>query len=193
MTKGEETKRAILNHAVRLAARVGLEGLSIGRLAEELELSKSGLFAHFASKENLQVDVVHRAAEQFVENVMAPALKQPRGEPRVLAMFERWLEWGAQEGGCFFVAAAAELDDRPGPARDAVAQTQKDWIDALATAARIAVNEGHFRKDLDAEQFAFELYGTMLATHHFNRFVQDPRALRRSRHAYDGLIERARR
>src|SRR5687768_7437135 len=113
MSKGEDTRQAILGRSVELAARVGLEGLSIGRLAEELELSKSGLFAHFKSKENLQVETIRAAVGQFIEEVVAPALKAPRGEPRVRALVERWLGWGRREGGCFFLAAAYELDDQP--------------------------------------------------------------------------------
>jgi AcrR family transcriptional regulator len=190
--KGAETKQAILEHAVDLAAKVGLEGLSIGRLAEDLELSKSGLFAHFASKEKLQLEVIEAAREAFVEEVIAPALKQSRGEPRVRALFERWLAWGARENGCFFVAAFAEMDDRPGATRDALVQTQRDWLEALALAAKIAVEEGHFSAKLDTEQFAFELYSIMLGSHHFGRFVRDPRAGKRTRRAFETLVERAR-
>src|SRR4051812_30080154 len=109
MSKGEETRQAIVDHAMRVASRVGLEGLSIGQLAEELKLSKSGLFAHFRSKENLQVQVIQSAADQFVRQVLMPALRKPRGEPRVRALFEEWLKWGAKPGGCLFVSAAAEL------------------------------------------------------------------------------------
>src|SRR5512138_1517343 len=159
VAKGEQTRQAILTRAFEIAKMVGLSGLTIGRLAEETGLSKSGLFAHFGSKEALEVAVVEEAGRQFVQEVMVPALRQPRGEPRVRALFERWLAWGERPGGCFFVGASAELDDRPGPPRDALVQAAKDWIDAIATAAEIAVSEGHFRADLDARQFAFELYG----------------------------------
>ena len=121
MGKGEITRHAILERATALASRSGLEGISIGHLAEDLGLSKSGLFAHFGSKEALQVEILRFAAERFVENVVRPALAQPRGEPRVRAIFERWIAWDRSHsvpGGCLFVAAASELDDRPGPARD---------------------------------------------------------------------------
>src|SRR6188768_3982551 len=137
MAKGEETRQAILGRAYELATVVGVSGLSIGRLAEATGLSKSGLFAHFGSKEALEVAVVEEAGRQFVQAVMVPALRQPRGEPRVRAMYEHWLVWGERPGGCFFVGASAELDDRPGPSRDALVQSCKDWIDALATAAQI--------------------------------------------------------
>ena len=192
MAKGEETRQAILSRAFELANVVGVSGLSIGRLAEATGLSKSGLFAHFGSKEALEVAVVEEAARQFVQEVMVPALRQPRGEPRVRALFEQWLAWGGRPGGCFFVGASAELDDRPGPPRDALVRTCKDWIDALATAARIAVTEGDFRSDLEPEQFAFELYGIMLATHTFSRFLHDRGAKGRTQHAFDRLLAAAR-
>lgn len=192
VAKGEETRQAILTRAFELAKTIGLSGLSIGRLAEETGLSKSGLFAHFGSKEALEVAVVEEAARQFVEFVMAPALRQPRGEPRVRALFERWILWGQQPGGCFFVGAVAELDDRSGPPRDALVQTCKDWIDALATAARITVSEGHFRSDLDPEQFAFEVYSIMLGFHTYQKFLREPVSLDRARESLERLLADAR-
>lgn len=192
MGKGEVTRTAIVSRAVELATSIGLDGLSIGRLAEELKLSKSGLFAHFGSKDNLQVETIVAARAEFVESVVAPALKAPRGEPRVRELFERWLHWGARPGGCFFVAAAVELDDRPGKARDALVDSQRDWHEALATAARIAVEQGHFRDDLDPEQFAFEMYALMLGAHHFHHFIRDRKSLTRTRRAFEALVERAR-
>lgn len=191
-TKGEETRQAILSRAFELANVVGVSGLSIGRLAEATGLSKSGLFAHFGSKEALEVAVVEEAARQFVQEVMVPALRHPRGEPRVKALFEHWLAWGERPGGCFFVGASAELDDRPGPPRDALVQACKDWIDANATAARIAVVEGHFRSDLDPDQFAFELYGIMMASHTFTRFLREPDARARTHTAFQRLLASSR-
>jgi AcrR family transcriptional regulator len=192
VAKGEETRQAILARAFELACVVGVSGLSIGRLAEATGLSKSGLFAHFGSKEALEVAVVEEAARQFVQEVMVPALRQPRGEPRVRALFERWMAWGDRPGGCFFVGATAELDDRPGAPRDALVQTQRDWLDALATAARIAITEGHFTRTLDPEQFAFELFGIMLSYHSFHRFIRDDRAPARIHTAFERLIGAAR-
>jgi len=167
---------------------VGLSGLSIGRLAEETGLSKSGLFAHFGSKEALEVAVVEEAARQFVAFVMVPALRQPRGEPRVRALFERWVTWGDQPGGCFFVGAIAELDDRTGPPRDALVQTCKDWLDTLATAARITVAEGQFRADLEPDQFAFEVYSIMLGFHAYQKFLRAPASRTRALDALERLI-----
>ena len=192
MAKGEQTRRAILARAFEIAKTSGLSGLSIGRLAEETGLSKSGLFAHFGSKEALCVAVVEEAAQQFVEFVMAPALQKPRGEPRIRALFERWVEWGQQPGGCFFVAAVAELDDQPGPARDALVQSCRDWLDALATAARITVAEGQFRADVDPDQFAFELYSTMLGFHTYQKFLRAPTSLARARDSLERLLTASR-
>jgi AcrR family transcriptional regulator len=192
VAKGDETRQQILTRAFELATVIGVSGLTIGRLAEETGLSKSGLFAHFGSKEALEVAVVEEASRQFVQAVMVPALRQPRGEPRVKALYERWLEWGQRPGGCFFVGASAELDDRPGPPRDALVQACKDWVDSLATAARIAVTEKHFREDLDPEQFAFELYGIMLASHTYGRFLREQDASAHTRKAFDRLIAAAR-
>src|SRR5262249_32761128 len=148
--------------------------------------------AHFGSKEALEVAVVEEASRQFVEEVMVPALRQPRGEPRVRALFERWLAWGDRPGGCFFVGASAQLDDKPGPPRDPPAPASKDWIDAIATAAQIAVSEGHFRAELDAKQFAFELYGIMLASHTYGRFLRDRATPTRTHQAFDRLLTGAR-
>jgi len=192
MTKGDETRQAILSRAFELANVIGVSGLTIGRLAEATGLSKSGLFAHFGSKEALEVAVVEEASRQFVQEVMVPALAKPRGEPRVKALYDHWLHWGERPGGCFFVGASAELDDRPGPPRDALVRACKDWIDAIATAAQIAVTEGHFRSDLEARQFAFELYGIMLAAHTFSRFLHDRGARGRTQEAFDRLLAASR-
>jgi len=192
MAKGEQTRQAILARAFELAKMVGLSGLSIGRLAEDTGLSKSGLFAHFGSKEALEVAVVGEAARQFVAQVMAPALQKPRGEPRLRALFEHWLAWGQRPGGCFFVGAISELDDRSGPPRDALVQTCKDWLDALATAARITVTEGQFRADVDPDQFAFEVYSVMLGFHAYQKFLHEPVSLARARAALERLLASAR-
>jgi AcrR family transcriptional regulator len=192
--KGELTRHAILEKASSLASRVGLDGVTIGRLAEDLDLSKSGLFAHFQSKEALQQQVLQFASERFVEAVVRPALSAPRGEPRVRALFEGWLRWahtGAARAGCVFVAAATELDDQPGPVRDRLVRLQRDWLGFIAGAYRLAVSEGHFR-DGEAEQFAHDLYGVMLAYHHAARLMRDPHAGQRARNAFEALLSAAR-
>lgn len=191
MGKGEKTRATILQMALADASERGLEGLSIGGLAERAHMSKSGLFAHFGSKDELQLAVLAEAVDRFVELVIAPALKEPRGEPRFRALFERWLQWARQDfqpGGCIFLAAAVELDDRPGPARDRLVASQRDWLDVLANAARIAVEEGHFRRDLDVAQLAFEMYAMAQGFHQLERLMRDPRAEARARAAFERLM-----
>ena len=195
MRKGEKTRELILDTSVRLASELGLEGLTIGRLAEELQLSKSGLFAHFGSKDDLQVQTLERAAERFAEVVVAPALAQPSGEPRLRALFERWLEWPRrvkQPGGCVFVAASAELDDRPGPARDRLVALQKAWLATIARVVTSGKRDGKFRADLDAAQVAFEMYGIGLVCHLTARLLRDPRAVERARAAFERIAADAR-
>lgn len=196
MGRGEQTRQTILDHATGLASQLGLGGMTIGRLADDLELSKSGLFAHFRSKEALQLDVLQHAEERFTEVVIRPALKAPRGEPRVRALFEGWLGWAQASplpGGCLFVAAATELDDRPGPLRDRLVRSQRDWLEVIANVFRTGVNEGHFRRDADPEQFAHDLHGVMLAFHHATRLMRDPQAGDRAQRGFETLIGAVRR
>ena len=196
MGKGEETRERILERAVSIASRDGLDGLTVGTLAAELGLSKSGLFAHFGSKDSLQVQTLQTAVELFEQSVIRPALKASRGEPRIRALFERWLEWGSASnlpGGCIIVAASIELDDKPGPARDFLVIAQKRWFAALAKAAQIAIESGHFRRDCDPEQFAFELYAIMLGYHHVKRLMHDPHAEKRIHAAFEHLLVTCRR
>jgi len=191
MRKGAETRERILDQAVRLASRDGLEGLTIGTLSTELGLSKSGLFAHFDSKEALQVDVLTAAAEKFTQVVVTPAFTAPRGEPRVRALFERWLEWEQHEslpGGCVFMHAAAELDDRPGPASDTLVEQQLRWLETLAKAVQMAIDIGHFRTDIDPSLTAFQLYGIVLGYYHSARLLKDPAARPNATRAFDSLI-----
>ena len=192
MGKGQSTREAILDRAVDLARSLGLEGLTIGRLAEDVDLSKSGLFAHFRSKEALQVQVLDRAAERFVAAVLRPALDARRGQVRLRALFERWLDWERRPGGCIFVQAAVDLDDRPGPARDRLVELQRDWLDAIATTARGAIVEGQFKPTVDPVQFAHDLNGIILAYHHAARLLRDPEAERRARTSFETLMETAR-
>ena len=158
-------------------------------------MSKSGLFAHFRSKEEMQTQVLQTAVDRFIDTVVAPALRQPRGEPRVRAIFDRWLAWAEASwlpGGCLFIASAIELDDRPGPLREFLVSAQRDWLDALANTARIAVEEGHFRADLDTAQFAYELYSIALSYHHFQRLMRDPKAHDRAASAFEDLLRKSR-
>ncbi|MEC7523749.1 MAG: TetR/AcrR family transcriptional regulator [Myxococcota bacterium] len=195
MSKGEETRAAILADALSQASVLGLDGLTIGGLATSLGMSKSGLYAHFGSKEDLQIQVLEEARARFVSEVMTPALRAPRGEPRVRAILDRWITWEKASylpGGCPFVAAAAELDDQPGPVRDHLVSVQRDWMDALRTAARIAVEEGHFAPELDTRQWAFELWGLALSYHWFSRLLEQDDAEARLRAGFERLVGSAR-
>jgi AcrR family transcriptional regulator len=191
--KGEETRQAILDEAIQVASQDGLRGLTIGQLAAHIEMSKSGLFAHFKSKESLQLEVLEHARQRFIDSVMRPAFAAPRGLKRLDTLFDRWLTWTNDElnGGCIFVAAASELDDRPGPVRDSLVRSERDWLDSIATIAGTAVAEGEFRSDLDVEQFAYELHGIMLSHHHASRLLRDPRAAERARRSYESLVAAA--
>lgn len=194
MNKGEQTRQAILGEAARVASRVGLSGLTIGNLAEQAGLSKSGLFAHFKSKESLQSEILAYASEQFIDHVMRPALSAPRGEPRMRQLFESWIKWCAGNvlpGGCLFFAAAAELDDQPGPVRDKLVRDQQDLIDAIVQIFSTGIAEGHFRKDADAEQFAHDLHGIMLGYSYAFRLMRDPAAEKRTRRSLDTLLAAA--
>ena len=153
------------------------------------------MFARFQSKEALQTDTMRFAAASFLETVIRPALRAPRGEERVRALFEKWLDWPKRDplrGGCFFVAAATELDDRPGPLRDLLVELQSGWLDVLARTVRFAVEKGDFRPGLDPEQFAHDMYGVMLAYHHASRLLADEKADVRARKSFDGLLAAAR-
>jgi AcrR family transcriptional regulator len=193
VSKGQDTKSAILDEAVGIASRVGFNALTIGQLAESTGMSKSGLFAHFRSKEALQLQTLHRAQERFNDLVIRPALSAPRGRKRVEALFDHWLDWETEAltGGCIFVTATIEFDDQPGQMRDAVVRCQQDWLEFVATVAGTAVAEGDFRADLDTEQFAFGLQGLMLGYHHAGRLMRDPRAREHTRQALDDLLAAA--
>ena len=188
------TRTAILDEALQVASRVGFTGLSIGKLAEQTEMSKSGLFAHFKSMDQLQLQVLQRARERFVDSVVRPALAAPRGEQRVRAVFDSWLEWSSVvlDGGCVFVAASVELDDRPGELRDALVRAERDWLELLATVARTAIVEGEFASDLDPDQFAFEVHAVMLGHHHASRLLRDERALAMTRRSFETIVNAAR-
>jgi AcrR family transcriptional regulator len=208
MSRIKTTRRDIVDRALTLAADVGLENVTLGVLATELDVSKSGLFAHFKSKEALQLSVLAEAVERFTATIVRPALTAPRGEPRVVALFENKLAWIRGGGGatlapapngdlprarCIFMALSQEYDDRPGTVRDAVVQSQRDWRATIARAARIAIDEGHFRADLDVDQFAFEFLGICMTFQQTNRLLADERAEGFARAAFDALLARSRR
>ena len=194
MGKGESTKVAVLDEATELASLVGLGGLTIGTLAAATKLSKSGLYAHFASKESLQVEVLQHAREKFVDVVMRPTLGTPRGEPRLREFFDRWLMWQSTAfgGGCVFVAAASEFDDQDGAVRDELVRAERDKLESVALIVGSAVSEGHFVDDVDPDQFAYELEGILLAHHHARRLMRDVSAEARARRAFERLLDSCR-
>ena len=194
MSKGQETRTAILDDALTLTSRVGFTGLTIGQLAEQTGMSKSGLFAHFRSKEQLQLQTLAHARQRFIDVTVRPALAVTRGEKRLRALFEGWLRWESEvvPGGCVFVTGSVEFDDQPGPMRDALVADQRDWVDTIATVVETAVAEGDFGPDVDPRQLAFEIQSLTLGFHHFARLLDDDQAERRVRTAFEDLLDRAR-
>lgn len=195
-SKGEKTRRQILEAALNVASKEGLAGLTIGELAKSVGMSKSGLFAHFRTKDALELAVLEAAVERFVSVVIQPAFQKPRGEPRILALVENWVKFldgsDSLPGGSILISASVELDDRPGPARDFVQKAQRDLITNIEKSARIAVDAGHFRKDLDCDQFAWSLYSFVLGYHHFSRMLNDPKAEWHFMQSVRGLLKVAR-
>ncbi len=189
--KGQQTRAAILDAALGLASHMGLEGLSIGALAEVTQMSKSGVFAHFGSREELQISVIREYHARFEEEVFFPAIREPRGLPRLRALFERWVRRVSVEidSGCIYISGAVEFDDRPGPVRDALASMVRAWHAALEKAIRQAIEQGHLRADTDATQMLFETHGLILALHHDARFLRLPGALDRARTAFQRIVD----
>lgn len=188
--KGRQTRRAILDHALEMAGRIGLEGLSIGALAERMGMSKSGVFAHFGSREELQISVIRHYHALFEAESFYPALEQPRGLPRLHLMFGRWLAQISREveTGCIYISGAVEFDDRPGPVRDALVDMVQTWHGALLRAVRQAVEVGHLRADTPPGQLLFELHGLILALHHDSRLLRLPGCTEFARQGYRRLI-----
>ena len=188
--KGRQTRAAILDAALALASHMGLEGLSIGALAEVTQMSKSGVFAHFGSREELQISVVREYHARFEQEVFFPAMREPRGLPRLHALFERWVRRVSLEldSSCIYISGAVDFDDRPGPVRDALATMVRAWHAALERAIRLAVDEKQLRADTDAEQMLFEIHGLILALHHDARFLRNPGVLDRARRGFERLL-----
>lgn len=192
-TKGEQTRATILDHALRIASRLGLEGLTIGSLADATGMSKSGLFAHFGSREDLQLAVLEHAAQLYGQKVFAPVLKIERGLPRLRALFERWLDWALESGlpgGCIMISAAIEYDDRPGPIRDAAIANQHRGNAITQKAVRLAIEEGHLAPGTDPEQISFEMLGIVLASHNHRRLLGDKESRKRALTAFEQLVSR---
>ncbi|MGH8083797.1 MAG: TetR/AcrR family transcriptional regulator [Lysobacter sp.] len=188
--KGAATREAILDHAYAIACSAGLEGLSIGALAHAVGMSKSGVFAHFGSREDLQLAVLDDAAQRFVAHVFEPALRRPRGLARLRTIIEQWFDWVRHEddGGCLFLAAVSEYDDRPGPQRDLLLQQDRQWRQALGHAVSLAIGEAELRADIDVEQLVFEIYALPLLVHHDAGLYGFDAARSRGLRAYERLI-----
>lgn len=190
--KGQQTKQAIVDAALGLAAQIGIEGLSIGALAEVTQMSKSGVFAHFGSREELQISVIREYYARFADEVFYPSMTQPRGLPRVRALFANWMKRVAVEiqSGCIFISGAVEFDDRPGPVRDALASSVQAWLAALYRAVVQAKEQGHLNPDADEEQMAFEIHGLILAAHYEARFLKKPGATERANTGFENMLAR---
>ncbi|HVS32939.1 MAG TPA: TetR/AcrR family transcriptional regulator [Thermoanaerobaculia bacterium] len=193
--KGDRTRLSILERAVDFASLQGLEGLTIGRLADDLGMSKSGLFAHFGSKEELQLAAIQAARERFLSEVFRPALREPRGYPRLVAICRNWIAYVERKvfpGGCFFAAASFEFDGREGPVRDAIAKAMDSWVESLETAIAKARDEGHLDPAVDVKQLAFELNSLFFGANFAYELRTDRDALSRAMRAIENRLEAVR-
>ena len=182
--KGLRTREAILARAVDIASAQGLEGLTVGSLAEQLGMSKSGLFAHFGSKEELQLATVEMARQVFIEKVTRPAIGAPKGKPRLWSLIDHWLilvEKRVFEGGCFFTAASFEFDGRLGVVRDRIAEIMHEWIGAITRSVEGAQKVGHLDAKLDAKRLAFEVHAIAIGAHWAHLLLEDKQAYSRAR------------
>ena len=192
MHKGQQTKAAIVDAALGLATQIGLEGLSIGALAEVMRMSKSGVFAHFGSREELQISVIREYYTRFEDEVFYPALQHPKGMPRLKALFKNWMNRTSVEidSGCLFISGAVEFDDRPGSVRDALAGSVKTWLAAMNRAVVQAKEAGHLAQDVDEHQMAFEIHGLILALHYEARFLKTPGSVNRANTGFANILAR---
>ena len=192
MHKGQQTKSAIVDAALGLATQIGLEGLSIGALAEVMRMSKSGVFAHFGSREELQISVIREYHARFEEEVFYPALEKPKGMSRLKALFQNWMNRTSVEidSGCLYISGAVEFDDRPGPVRDALAGSVQTWLAAMYRAVVQAKETGHLAQDADEHQMAFEIHGLILALHYEARFLKTPGSVNRANTGFTNILAR---
>jgi AcrR family transcriptional regulator len=190
--KGQQTKAAIVDAALGLATQIGLEGLSIGALAEVTQMSKSGVFAHFGSREELQISVVREYHARFEDEVFYPALQAERGLPRLRALFDNWMKRTSVEidSGCIYISGAVEFDDRPGPVRDAIASSVKTWLAAVHRSVTNAQEAGHLNADASAQQVLFEIHGLILALHYEARFLKTPGSIERAWQGFENILQR---
>ena len=191
LRKGQQTRAAIVNAALEQAARAGLEGLTIGALAEQMHMSKSGVFAHFGSREDLQIAVLKAYEQRFIDEVLKPSLRQVRGLPRLLAILNHWLERTVIEAalGCIWISGASEYDDRPGAVRDELVSMVQGWQREISRAIGQSIREGHLGEDTDVNDLVFGIYGVILVLHHDSRLMRSAEALPRARRAIDRLLQ----
>lgn len=192
LMKGRQTKATIVDAALGLASQIGLEGLSIGALAEVTGMSKSGVFAHFGSREELQISVIREYHDRFESEVFYPALSCARGMPRLQSLFDNWMQRTSTEidSGCIYISGAVEFDDRPGSVRDALASSVNTWQNALQRAVAQAQEEKHLSAKADPLQVAFEIHGLILALHYEARFLRNPGAAERARQGFVAIVSR---
>jgi len=178
-SKGALTKAMIVDQALKIASRQGLEGLTVGHLAEALAMSKSGVFAHFGSREELQLAVVREYYDRFEAAVFQPALQEPKGLARLQKMINLWMQTSIQElsAGCIFISGAVEFDDRPGPVRDELVRSVQIWRAALKRAIEQAIEVGDLKKDCAPEAMLFQIYSYVQGLHHDARFLQNSQSV----------------
>lgn len=192
LQKGQHTKAVIIDAALGLATQIGLEGLSIGALAEVTQMSKSGVFAHFGSREELQISVIREYHQRFEQEVFFPAIQAERGLPRLRALFANWMQRTSVEidSGCLYISGAVEFDDRPGPVRDALAGSVRTWLEAMRRAIVAACDAGHLKTPLDANQVLFEIHGLILALHYEARFLKSRGSQARAVRGFENILAR---
>lgn len=184
------TRAAILDVALELASRDGLEGLTIGLLADRMNMSKSGVFAHFGSREDLQLEVLKLYHHRFEQEVFYPSVQEPRGLPRLTSMFTRWITQVSVEitSGCIYISGAVEYDDRPGPIRDELVAMVRAWQGAMLRCVKQTIEVGDLKPDTDAGQLVYEMYGLILALHHDARFLRMPGSVDRAKAGFERLL-----
>jgi AcrR family transcriptional regulator len=192
-TKSSATRERILRQGLELMSQQGVSGVTLGQMAERAGMSKSGLFAHFRSKDDVQIDLLDYMARFAAPCVIEPAMREPEGLPRLASLVHHWLGWAERAGlpgGCPVAAAMFELDDRDGPVRDKVVALEAEWRSLLRRLVRQAIEQGHLRDDLDVDQFVWELCGIYLSHHTSRRFLRHADSDARARTAFEALVER---
>jgi AcrR family transcriptional regulator len=190
MVREKNTKKAILEKGLEMASNLSLDAITIGGLAKEMNMSKSGLFAHFQSKENLQIEILNYAALSFFEQVIKPSLKIERGIPRIRAIVNNWIKWGAiSSGGCIFVNATTEFNDRPGNIQNILLAQQKQWMDVLRRIGESAIKAGDIKPDSDCEQFAYDLYSLVLGYYYYDQLLHDPKIEQRKEKSLNQFLK----